>query len=308
MDDAYTNFFKGRSKFPKYKSKSKSRQSFNVPQNVKLVNNKLVIPKFKEGINVKIHRELEGQIRQSTISKTPTGKYFVSILVKTNNEQPPKPEVTESNTIGIDLGIKDFLVTSDGQTIDNPKYLRELESKLKFIQRRYSKYRGRKNKKKLQNLHEKIKNKRKDFLHKVSSELVRENQSIALEDLNVSGMVKNHKLAKSISDASWSSFVRMLEYKADWYGVNVMKIGRFEPSSKTCSECGNVNQKLELKDRIWTCDSFNTTLDRDLNAAVNIKLFSLNNLSGGPRLENHGELPSVEGVKTHEAHRSLVGG
>jgi putative transposase len=305
LDKAYTLFFKGQNSFPKFKKKS-NIGSFNIPQNVKIENNKLIIPKFtkKNGINIILHRPLIGEIRQATISKTASGKYFVSILCETGEINKLKQNIKEDKTIGIDLGIKNFLITSNEDKFDNPRYLKTSLSKLKFLQKKYSKYKGKKTKQKIAKLHEKIVNQRKDNLHKISTKLIRENQSIALENLNVSGMMKNHNLAQSISDVSWSSFVSMLEYKADWYGVNLLKIGRFDPSSKTCSCCGNINKNLKLNDREWKCTTCNTTHDRDINAAKNIKNFALrNNLSGTDR-KNHDELPTLVGVMTHEAHKT----
>ncbi len=302
MDIAFKKFFKGAG-FPKFKSKHKGKQSFSIPQNVIVENNLLIIPKFKEGINIVLHREIKGTIKSATISVTPTGKYFVSILVDTNIEIPTKPQIKENTTVGIDLGIKDFAITSNGEVFDNPKYLRNAQSKLKYVQRKYSKNKGKRTKQRLVLLHEKVVNKRKDFLHKISTKLIRENQTIALEDLAVSNMVKNHNLAQAISDVSWSTFVTMLEYKADWYGKNILRIGRFAPSSKTCSCCGYINKELTLKDREWTCGSCSAVLDRDVNAACNIKTFALkNNLSGEHTLKNHDELPRLRGVMTHEAH------
>lgn len=308
LDAAYLRFFKGQNSFPRFKSKNRGKQSFNVPQNVKIEGDKLILPKFREGIDIVLHRPTKGVIKQATISRTPTGKYFVSILCETGVECKPKPKVTEENTVGIDLGIKNFAIISDGEVFENPKHLRKAQSKLKYIQRKYSKYKGKRTKYKLAKTHEKVANQRKDFLHKVSTKLVRENQSIALENLNVSGMLKNHCLAQSIADASWSTFVSMLEYKSEWYGVNILRIGRFEPSSKTCT-CGTINKDLRLSDRVWTCKSCGTTHDRDILAACNIKSFALKNHSSVERrLKNRGELPSLGGVLTHEAHRSSVGG
>lgn len=301
MDIAFKKFFKGAG-FPKFKSKHRGKQSFSIPQNVIVENNLLIIPKFKKGIDIVLHREIKGTIKSATISITPTGKYFVSVLVSTNTEIPNKAPITENGTIGIDLGIKDFAITSDGQVFENPKYLRKAQSKLKYLQRKFSKNKGKKTKQKLALIHEKVVNKRKDFLHKVSTKLIRENQTICLEDLNVAGMVKNHCLAQAISDVSWSTFVTMLEYKADWYGKNILRIGRFAPSSKTCSCCGYINKELSLKDRSWTCPKCNSVLDRDVNAAINIKSFALkNNLSGEHRLKNQGELSTMVEVLTLEA-------
>ena len=300
LDTAYSNFFKGRADFPKFKKKS-NRGSFNVPQNVIIKNNLLIIPKFKEGIKIKLHRDLVGTVKQATISFTPTGKYFVSILCDTGEDVPSKPKVTEENSVGIDLGIKDFLVTSEGEVFENPKFLRKAQSKLKYTQRKYSKYKGKRTKKKLAKLHEDVVNKRKDFLHKLSSKLICENQTIVLETLAVKNMVKNHNLAQAISDVSWSSFVTMLEYKADWYGKNILRIGLFAPSSKTCSNCGAINKELTLKDREWTCKSCSTVLDRDINAAVNIKSFALKNILSGTDRKNQGKLSAMVEVLTLEA-------
>lgn len=310
MDIAFKKFFKGAG-FPKYKSKHRGKQSFSIPQNVLVEDNKLVIPKFKEGIDIVLHREIKGTIKSATISVAPTGKYFVSVLVDTNTETPTKALIKENTTIGIDLGIKYFAITSDGETFSNPKHLRKAQDKLKFVQSKFSKNKGKRTKHRLAKLHEKVINKRKDFLHKTSTKLIRENQTICLEDLAVSNMVKNHNLAQSISDVSWSTFVSMLEYKADWYGKNILRIGRFAPSSKTCSYCGCINKELTLKDREWTCPKCNSVLDRDVNAAINIKYFALkNNLSEEHRLKNHDELPRLLGVLTHEAQPigSAVGG
>lgn len=306
LDTAYSNFFKGRADFPKFKKKS-NRGSFNIPQNVIVSKGKLIIPKFKEGIKIKLHRDLVGTIKQATISFTPTGKYFVSILCDTKEEAPNKAPIEESTTIGCDLGIKDFLITSDGEVFDNPKYLRKAQSKLKYVQRKYSKNKGKRTKKKLSRLHEKVANKRKDFLHKLSSELVKNHDTIALETLAVKNMVKNHNLAQAISDASWSTFVTMLEYKAEWYGKNILRIGQFAPSSKTCSCCGTINRELQLKDREWTCSNCSTVLDRDVNAAVNIKNFALRNYVSGTETKTRNELLSMDKVRTSEAQPIAYG-
>ena len=310
LDNAFTRFYKGQGNFPKYKSKRKGKQSFHIPQNVIVENDKLIIPKFKEGINMALHRESKGVIKSATISRTPTGKYFVSILCDTGEDCKPKTKIKKQTTVGIDLGIKDFLITSDGEVSDNPKYLRKAESRLKYVQRRYSKCKGKRTKNKLVKLHEKVANQRRDFLHKESFKLVSENQTIAIEDLNVKGMLKNHCLSKSISDVSWSMFTMMLEYKCEWYGVNLLKIGRFEPSSKTCSNCGTVHKELILKDREWTCNSCGTHHDRDINAAVNIKNFALRNYVSGTDTKNRNELPTLVGVLTSEAQPigSVLGG
>lgn len=308
MDIAFKKFFKGAG-FPKFKKKS-NKGSFSIPQNVIVENGLLIIPKFKEGIKIKLHRPTQGIIKSATISVTPTGKYFVSILCDTKTDAPTKVPIKENTTIGVDLGIKDFAITSEGEVFENPKYLRKAQSKLKYVQRKYSKHKGKRTKKKLAKLHEKVVNKRKDFLHKLSSKLISENQTIALETLAVKNMVKNRNLAQAINDVSWSTFVSMLEYKADWYGKNILRIGQFAPSSKTCS-CGVINKDLKLSDRTWTCKSCGVTHDRDILAANNIKSFALkNHLSTEHTLKNQDELPRLLGVMTPEAQpiASGVGG
>jgi putative transposase len=300
MDSAFKKFFKGAG-FPKFKKKSKFG-SFNIPKNVILENDKLIIPKFKKGINIVLHRPIKGIIKQATISKNTTGKYFVSILVDTKTGIPVKSPIKKETTIGIDLGIKSFLVTSDGLEIENPKYLRKAQSKLKYVQRKYSKNKGKRTKKRLALLHEKVVNKRKDFLHKASTELIKKHDSLAIETLQVTNMLKNHKLAQSISDASWSTFVSMLEYKAEWYGKNIIRIGQWSPSSKTCSCCGYINKELTLKERSWTCHICKSVLNRDVNAAINIKTFGLKNILSGTDRKNHVELPTLVGALTHEAY------
>ena len=309
MDIAFKKFFKGAG-FPKFKKKS-NRGSFNVPQNVIVGNDLLIIPKFKDGIKMSLHRPTNGTIKSATISVTPTGKYFVSILCDTGETIKPKATIEENTSVGIDLGIKTFLVTSDGECFDNPKFLRSTLSKLKYTQRKFSKNKGKRTKHKLAKLHEKVANQRKDFLHKTSSKLISDNQTICIEDLNIKGMLANHKLALSISDCGWSMFVEMLEYKAEWYGKNILKIGRFEPSSKLHANCGYINKDLKLSDREWVCPKCCEVVSRDVNASINIKNFALKNiLSGEHRLKNQDELPTLVGVLTPEAQpiASGVGG
>jgi len=309
LDKAYTAFFKGQNGFPKFKKKSNGG-SFNIPQNVVLENGKLIIPKFKKGIDIVLHRPIKGVIRQATISRTPTGKYFVSILCETEEVIKSKAKVKENTTVGIDLGIKTYLVSSDGKEFDNPKFLRKAQSRLKYVQRKYSKHKGKRTKQKLAILHEKVANQRKDFLHKTSSELIKNHDSLAIEDLAVSNMVKNHKLAQAISDVSWSTFVTMLEYKAEWYGKNILKIGRFEPSSKLHANCGYINKELKLSDREWICPKCGEVVSRDVNAAINIKSFALKNILSGTDRKNQGKLPTLVGALTFEAQpiASDVGG
>ena len=270
LDDAYNGFFKKRTKFPKFKSKH-TKNSFKVPQGVKLEDGKLRIRKFKEPIDVILHRTFSGTIKQCTISKTPTNEYFVSILVETEHTKLTKT----GKSIGIDLGLKDFVITSDGYKYKNNRYTKTYQTKLKKAQQHLSRKkkgsnRYQKQKLKVAKLHKKITNSRLDNLHKVSTELIKKYDTIILEDLNVKGMVKNHKLAKHIADASWSNFITLLTYKAEWNDKQIVKIDRFFPSSKTCNCCGYINQNLKLSMREWTCPSCHTKLDRDLNASKNI--------------------------------------
>ncbi len=279
LDNAYTKFFREHKGFPKFKNKN-SQQSFSCPQAVKLDGKYLSIPKIKN-IKCVIDRSFEEKIRTTTIKKTTTGKYFVSILVDDGKELPKKLKIKKA--VGIDLGIKSFATISTGEKIDNPKFFNTSLKRLKVLQRRLSKkQKGSKNrdkaKYKVALFSERIANQRKDFLHKLSTRLVSENQAICLEDLNVSGMMKNHCLARHIQDCGWSEFVRQLEYKSEWSGKHIFKIGRFQPSSKICS-CGAINHDLKLSDRVWTCKVCGLTHDRDILASQNILKFSGHGLS-----------------------------
>lgn len=283
LETAYGNFFRKKSKFPRFKSK-KNKNSFQIPQHVSLKEKNVVqIPKFKEGLMFIKHRELKGDIKSATISQNPSGKYYISFLCVV--EKPTKRKKTGKN-IGIDLGLKDFIITSEGQRYCNPKFTKKYEVKLKRKQKILSrKQKGSKERDKARlsvaRIHEKITNSRNDMQHKVSSKLVKDYDLIAIEDLNVKGMVKNHKLAKAISDVAWSSFVSKLKYKARWYGKEVVVIDRFYPSSKTCSCCDNVKESLSLEERQWTCSKCNTIHDRDVNAGKNILRRALSIQSSG---------------------------
>ncbi len=277
LESAFTKFFKEHTGFPNFKTKKNPVQSFQIPQHyvVDFENNLIKLPKIGN-IKAVFHRKFEGTLKTATISRSSTGKYFISILVDDGIKLPEKHEYSESTTVGIDVGIKDFAVLSTGDKVENPKYLKSSLKRLKVLQKRVSrKQKGSKNRRKaiqrLAKLHELITNQRTDFQHKLSSILICENQAIALETLNVKGMVKNHCLAQAISDSAWSSFVTKLEYKAEWFGKTILRIGRFEPSSKLCSICGYKNNDLTLKDREWICPDCKTKHDRDINAAINIK-------------------------------------
>ncbi len=275
LDNAYNNFFNNGFKFPNFKKKSR-KQSFSIPQNfnVDVETNRLHIPKLTP-IKIVLHRETEGQMKSVTISKTPSGKCFASILCEI--EKPIKPK-KKGSQIGIDLGLKSFAVISDGERIDAPKYLRKSEKKLKWQQKLLSRKVKGSNRRnnarvKVARIHEKIVNQRNDFLHKLSNRLVRENQSIFAEDLHVKGIMANHCLAKSVADSGWSEFIRQVKYKSEWNGVYFGQIDRFFPSSKRCNSCGWINESLSLKDREWTCQGCGQVVDRDHNAAQNILLF-----------------------------------
>jgi len=281
MESAFTRFFREKKGFPKFKSKKNPVQSFQIPQHYSVDFDKGLIKLPKIGnVKIIISRTFEGTPKTATVSRTPTGKYFISILVDDGKEVPVKQKFNEKSTIGVDLGIKDSAILSNGEKFENPKYLKKSLKKLKVLSRKLSKkIKGSNNwkkaKLKLSRLHEKISNQRNDFQHKLSSKLISENQAIALETLNVKGMIKNHCLAQSISDAGWSSFVTKLEYKAELTGKTILRIGTFEPSSKICSTCGYYKSDLTLKIREWVCPDCKTKHDRDLNAAINIKKFAL---------------------------------
>jgi putative transposase len=288
LDNAYKNFFEGRSKFPKFKCKHQ-KQSFQVPQHGKIdtKSKKLFIPKFKEGIECVFHRPLPtGKLGTFTIEKRPSGRYFISVLVHIEEHQKEKPKPDKA--LGLDFGLKTFITTSEGEKIDSPEYGKKSLKKLKRFQKKLSKsQKGGKNRekkrKKVAKIHEKITNQRNDFLHKLSHKLVCENQAdtICIENLNLEGMKK--LWGRKVSDLSWFEFTRQLQYKCDWYGKNFIKIGRFEPSSKMCSHCGTMT-KLELNQRKWTCSSCNVEHDRDINAAKNIKDFGMNQYQLGQEL------------------------
>ncbi len=281
LDRAFLNFFREIKKgnkeqgFPKFKSKHHHEQSYRTTftnNNIEIQNNRIKLPKL--GL-VKIARsqDITGRILNCTITKTCSGKYYVSVCC--TDVEIEKYNNTE-NVVGIDLGIKEFAVTSGGDVIDNPKYLAGLEKKLKRVQRRLSgKKKGSENRDKqrikLNKVHAKIANKRNDFLHKLSTRLIKENQIICLEDLKVKNMVKNRKLSKSISDVSWSEFVRMLEYKALWHDRIIQRVDKFYASSQICNVCGYKNTKTRnLSIRHWECPECKTMHDRDVNAAMNI--------------------------------------
>ena len=305
LDKAFTQFFKGHASFPKFKNKH-TTQSFRNPHGgkVEIKQGKLYQPKFKQGISIVIDKEFKGKIKSTTISRTPTGKYFVSLLVDTEIDQPKKKAIKENTSIGIDLGVKSFIVTSEGVKVDNPKHLQKSLSHLKYLSRQHSKKKKDSSNRKKSQLrlslqHEKIANQRKDFLHKLSTNLVKNHDTLCFETLQIENMLKNHKLAQAIQSSGWGIFVEMCKYKAEWYGKNVLQIPTFQPSTKICSKCGHTNHSLTLADRKWLCPICNTLHDRDVNAAINIKNYSLKNC-GGVHRKKPVELPTLVGALKQE--------
>ncbi len=272
LDRAYVNFFEGRADYPNFHSKH-DKQSIRYPQRFKVKDKRVYLPKVG-WVKTVFHREIEGVMKNCTVSKTKSGRYFVSVQCELEVPDPtPKMEA-----VGIDLGLTTFAALSTGEKIDKPKHLYRSQRRLKIRQRRLSrKVKGSKHRTHARLpvavLHERVANQRKDFQHKLSRELVDRFGSISFESLNVAGMVKNHHLAKSISDASWSQFVTFVEYKAAWSGSQVLRVDRFFPSSKLCSDCGHKNKNLTLNIRQWVCLNCGVIHDRDTNAAVNILRF-----------------------------------
>ena len=310
LEAAYNNFFKKRTKFPKFKSKH-SKNSFTVPQSAYVAGGRLFIFKFKEGIKCRVHREIKGKVGKVTITKTPSGKYFVSVFTE---EEYITPIKKTDKSIGVDMGLKDLLTTSDGETFNNNRYTKRYECKLAKAQQHLSrKVKGSKGfenqRLKVARLHEKIANSRADYLHKCSISLVRRYDTICIEDLNVKGMTKNHRLAKSITDASWGTFVNMLTYKAEWNDKKVVKVDRYFPSSQTCNVCGYLNKDIkDLSVREWECPNCHAHHDRDVNAAINILRIGLNNISAGTVDYTGGEEVRADLLESHssvkpEAHK-----
>ena len=282
LDAAFVRFFREKKGFPKFKSKKKNVESAKYISCVHFDfdNWKVKIPKIGW---VKLCKnktfDLSMKYGTLTVSKDKCGDYWCSIVVY-DVEEKPKTKVSIDKSVGIDLGIKDYAILSDGTKYGNPKFLEKGQKKLKTLQQRFARTQKKSNRHealrlKVAKCHRDIANRRNDFLHKLSTLLVKYYDTICLEDLNVEGMMKNHHLSNSIQSAAWSEFVRQLKYKSDWYGKNVVFIGRFEPSSKTCSKCGYVKSDLQLNDREWVCPKCGEKHDRDVNAAINIRDFAL---------------------------------
>ncbi|HAO12073.1 MAG TPA: transposase [Planktothrix sp. UBA8407] len=283
LSTAYKNFFEKRAKLPRFKSKH-GRQSISYPQNVKFQGDYLKLPGKVGLVYCLRHREFEGTIKTVTVSKNPDGKYYASVLVDDGKETPNLS--TNGKAIGIDLGLTHFAITSDGDKYSNPKHFVKHERNLKRKQQKLSrKQKGSQSRQKARlkvaKVHSKISRCREDFLHKLSRKIVNENQVIAVEDLGVKNLVRNHKLAKAISDCGWGMFSTMLKYKAEKEGKTYLEVDRFFPSSKTCNVCLNQVGSLPLDVRSWPIEHCQTTHDRDINASINIKNEALRILSLG---------------------------
>jgi putative transposase len=284
---AFQHFFRrvklGKHKlgYPNFQRRKYHRQSFDVPQffTVDFASQRVRLPKIGQ-VKTIFHRRFTGTPKTCTVVATSTGKFFISIVVEDGTASPPKPQATCQTSVGIDVGLTTYVTLSTGTKFGNPRHLQNALKRLRCLHRRLSKkVQGSRNREKarqrLARCYERVANQRADFQHKLSTQLIRENQAIMVESLNVRGMVRNRRLAQSIADAAWSRFLGMLRYKAEWYGVTLVEVGRFAPTSKRCHRCGHKNEALGLADREWTCAACGTSHDRDLNAAQNIKLMGL---------------------------------
>ena len=290
LSRAFINFFEGRARYPKFKSKH-GKQSIQYPQYVKLLDGAIKLPKTGV-IEAKIHRIFDGILKTVTVSMSSTGKYYASLLF--DDAVPNVNFCVEGKAVGVDLGLSHFAITSDGSKFDNPKHLKKSAQNLKRKQQKLSRKTKRSNGRTkariiVARVHERISNTRKDFQHKLSRKLVNENQVIVVENLAVKNMVKNHNLASSISDCGWSEFTRQLKCKSEKEGKTYLEIGRFFPSSKTCHVCLNQIGSLPLEVRNWTCSSCQTDHDRDINAAINIRDEGLRLLALGTSATASGE-------------------
>mgnify|MGYP006293327751 CR=1 FL=1 len=283
LQQAFKRFFEGGNGYPGFKSKKHIHQAFTYPQGIKVHGDRVYLPKIG-WVRFYKSRAIEGQIKRATIKRQASG-WYISITCEVTIA-PADIHPTTDGTLGIDLGLKDFIVTSDGERVKTPQCLRDVERRLAREQRKLSRkqrgsHRYQRQRQRVARLHERVKNMRQEFLHRLSTRLVRENQAIIVEDLNVKGLART-RLAKSVYDAGWGEFVRQLEYKCRWAGKAFHKVGRFFPSTKTCHHCGTLNN-VSLSDREFICQGCGRWVDRDYNAAQNIKergLLDLNVAAG----------------------------
>lgn len=313
LSRAYQNFFEGRAKYPRFKSKH-HRQSIQYPQKVKQVDETLKFPGKLGAVKAKIHRPLDGVIKTVTVSQCPTGKYYASVLMAYEGDDPAT--IADGKVIGIDLGIKDFAMTHDGEKVSkypNPRHLSKYEKKLAVKQRIAARKKKGSNRRKKANkivarVYEQVSNVRQDYLHKLSRKIVDNNRIVVVENLNVKGMVRNHKLAKAISDTGWGTFVNFLSYKLERSGGKLIEINRWFPSSKLCSNCHYQISELPLDVRTWTCPSCGTHHDRDGNAAMNIRAEGIRMLSSsgtGEANANGEDVRPIRGRKSQMRQSSV---
>ncbi len=312
LTKAFKNFFEGRARLPRFKSK-KGRQSIQYPQNVKVLDGIVKLPGDVGEVKAKIHRPIEGKIKTVTVSRTPSGKYFASILSEVEGENPKTAEGSRERQpngkiYGIDLGVKHFAIVTDGEKVskyDNPKHLAKHEKNLKRKQKKLARQKDRSNsrykyRKVVAKVHERVANARQDFLHKLSHKLTSDSQAVVVENLHVKGMVRNHSLAKAISDCGWGTFVNFLAYKLERKGGKLVEIDRWFPSSKLCSNCFYQVDEMPLDVREWTCPHCGTHHDRDGNAATNIRA------EGIRMLQTDGTAVSADGGEVRPLLRTQV--
>ena len=311
LTTAYKNFFEGRARFPRFKSKH-AKQSIQYPQNVKIVNGNVKLPGNIGVVKAKIHRPIEGKIKTVTISKTPSGKYFASILTEVEGDNPP---TAEGKIYGVDLGLKHFAVVTDGEKIskyDNPRHIAKHEKNLKRKQKKLArKQKGsnsrNKSRKVVAKVYERVSNSRQDFLHKLSYKLVSDSQAVIVENLHVKGMVRASNLAQAISDCGWGMFTNFLAYKLERKGGKLVEVDRWFPSSKLCSNCFYQIGEMPLDVREWTCRRCGTHHDRDGNAAINIRAEGIRMLKaeGSAVSAVGGEVRPKMGRKSHLRHSPM---
>ena len=283
LDAAFSNFFQERAKFPRFKSKYSGWQSFQCPQHVTVdfEKNHINLPKIK-GIKLKLHRPFTGKVKTVTVKQCSSGKYYASVLVDDGLIDPIPATIEPEKTIGIDVGLTEFLIDSEGNKTENPRLLKASLARLaaeqkKFARKKKGSGNRAKQKRKVAKIHERVANQRHDFIHQVTANLAVKNHAttIAVENLNIKGMIRNRKLSRAIQDASWGMFLRVLDYKCRWNGKNIIQIGRFQPSSKLCNCCGYKAESMPLSVREWDCPVCKSHNDRDINAAKNIRDFGL---------------------------------